>query len=786
MSRLTALAAGHPRRVLILAGIVFLLAAGIGAPVTGVLKGRSHDFQDPHDQTLQTEAAIQKATGQSPNYGLAALVISSGDVRTDPRTQRLVANVAQQLATRKGFQRTLDYPASHLPQLVSRNGHETVVLAAFATQEDSAAATDYLRPRLASAGVRFGGGDVAFSEINSRTSSDLEHAELLAFPILLLLSLWVFRGLVAALMPLLVGGFAIVLTFVWLRLVNQFTGLSIFAVNLVTGVGLGLGIDYSLFILSRYREELASGSQPREAIQRTLQTAGRTVLYGCLTVAGALASMLVFPERFLYSMGVGGMLVALMAGTVSLVVLPAVLLALGPRVNALAPRWMQRGTARAATPGEEGGWARWARAVMRRPGTVALLSTAVLLAVASPALHMALTPADARVLPASSETRQVADVLAKDFAVDGSQTITVVLPGAGGGGTGGAGGSGGTGGAGGTGGVSGSGGTGGAGGTGGVSGSGGTSGAGGTSGVADAPGQAHVQALAAQAQRIAGGQAQATPPRYLGRGAWEIDLLPQGSGGSRANQTLVKRLRALVNPQGGLVGGFTAGFVDQKASIASHVPLVLAILVAVTCGFLFLMTGSALMPLMALAMNLLTVAVGAGLLVLIFQDGHLSSPLGFMPIGGLEEANLVLLFVIAFALSTDYGVFLFGRIKESHDSGLPAREAVVRGLERTGRLITAAALLFCVAIGAFASSHIFFVKQLGVGAALAVAIDATVVRALLVPALMGSLGERAWWAPAPLRRLHARIGLREGEGGHDDRTRGGPREGSAPVGVLEG
>jgi uncharacterized membrane protein YdfJ with MMPL/SSD domain len=306
-------------------------------------------------------------------------------------------------------------------------------------------------------------------------------------------------------------------------------------------------------------------------------------------------------------------------------------------------------------------------------------------------------------------------------------------------------------------------------------GSSGHGGSGGGSGAGSAP-QATpaVQALAARAQQLAGGQAQVAPPRYLGGGEWEIDLLPQGLGASKANQALVKRLRALVNPQGGLVGGPTAGFLDQKSSIASHVPLVLAILALVTCGFLFLMTGSAVMPLIALAMNLLTVAVGAGLLVLVFQDGHFSSLLGFSRIGGLEEANLVLLFVIAFALSTDYGVFLFGRIKEAHESGLSAREAVARGLERTGRLVTAAALLFCVAIGAFASSHIFFVKQLGVGAALAVAIDATVVRALLVPAIMGRLGEWAWWAPPPLRRLHRRIGLREGT-----------REGSAPIGVLE-
>jgi uncharacterized membrane protein YdfJ with MMPL/SSD domain len=216
-----------------------------------------------------------------------------------------------------------------------------------------------------------------------------------------------------------------------------------------------------------------------------------------------------------------------------------------------------------------------------------------------------------------------------------------------------------------------------------------------------------------------------------------------------------------IGPTTLLVGGATAWFVDQKAAISAHLPLSLTILALVTAGFLFLMTGSLILPFVALAMNLLTVAVGAGLLVLIFQDGHLSGLFGFTPIGGLEESNLVLLFVVAFALSTDYGVFMFGRIKEAHDAGMPTREAVAYGLERMGRLITAAALLLCVAVGAFATSHIFFIKQFGVGTALAVAIDASVVRALLVPALMGRLGEWTWWAPRPLRRLHARIGLRE-------------------------
>ncbi|HEY2141030.1 MAG TPA: MMPL family transporter [Solirubrobacteraceae bacterium] len=704
---LARLATTRSRRVLIVAGVVFLIAAAVGAPIVSLLKSSSSDFQDPNAQNQQALRVIERATGQSASYGVAALVPSAGDVRTDAAAQQQATHVVSLLSKQPGFQRALDYPATHVPALISRDGRQTLVLAAFATRDRSTDAVDHVRPQLAGSGVRLGGNDVAFSELNKRTSSDLTRAETFAFPILLLLSFWVFRGLVAALLPLLVGGFGIVLTFLLLRGVDQFTGLSIFAVNLVTGMGLGLGIDYSLIVLSRYREELATGVEPREAIARTMQTAGRTVLYTSLTVAGALASMLVFPLRFLYSMGIGGALVALCAGAVSLIVLPAVLVALGPRINALSPARLQRNAALTAKAAERGAWFRLARGVMRRPGIVALLTALALIVVALPSLRLQLTPADAHVLPTSAQPRQVAEAITRDFAVDGSQTLTMVLR-------------------------------------------------------APAGAAGTVAALAQRAQRTASGQASlAGPPRYLGRGTWEVELLPQGVDGSPANQRLLHRIRALGSPPNLLVGGATAWFVDQKTAIAAHTPLVLVILALVTGGFLFLMTGSLLLPFIALLMNLLTVAVGAGLLVLVFQEGHFSSLLGFSPIGGLEESNLVLLFVVAFALSTDYGVFLFARIKEAHDDGLPTREAVAHGLERTGRLVTAAALLFCVAIGAFATSHVFFVKQLGVGAALAVAIDATVVRALLVPALMGLLGERTWWAPRPLRRLHARVGLRE-------------------------
>jgi uncharacterized membrane protein YdfJ with MMPL/SSD domain len=714
IDRLAHLATRRTRRVLVIAGVVFLLAAVLGAPVVTILKSENSEFQAHNAQNQQVLRVIERATGQSAEYGLAALVPSIGDVRADPAAAGRALRVAGLLAAQPGFQRELDYPSTRLPALVSRDGHATLVLAAFASQDRAAAAVARVRPALAGSGVRFGGNYVTYHEINERTASDLKRAEMFAIPILLLLSFWVFRGLVAAALPLLVGGFAIVLTFLLLRLIDHLLGLSVFAVNLVTGMGLGLGIDYSLFVLSRHREELARGLPAGEAIARTLRTAGRTVLYSSLAVAGAAASMLAMPMKFLYSMGVGGLLVALSAGAVSLLVLPAVLVALGPRINALAPARLQRNAARAARPDERGVWYRLARGVMARPGAVALCTAVVLLVLASPALHLGLAPADAHVLPTSAEPRQVSDAIAREFPVNGAQTVTLMMRG----------------------------------------------------GQGPDHGALSVAALFARARGVAAGQA--TPvgsPRYLGRDTWTAELVPRGNVGAAANQRLVHSLRAM-SRSGGiastlLVGGGTAWFVDQKAAIAAHVPLTLAILALVTGGFLFMMTGSLIVPLVALAMNLLTVAVGAGLLVVVFQHGHLSSLFGFTPIGGLEESNLVLLFIIAFALSTDYGVFLLARMKEAHDDGLPAREAVAYGLERTGRLVTAAALLFCVAIGAFVTSDIFFIKELGFGSALAVAIDATFVRALLVPALMGSLGERAWWAPRPLRRLHARVGLSE-------------------------
>ncbi|MHB1539254.1 MAG: MMPL family transporter, partial [Solirubrobacteraceae bacterium] len=337
------------------------------------------------------------------------------------------------------------------------------------------------------------------------------------------------------------------------------------------------------------------------------------------------------------------------------------------------------------------------------PASVALLSALVLLAAASPALGLRFTAPAGNLLPAAAESRQVESALAHDFPANVAEASEIVLVGS----------------------------------------------------------RGKAQRLAAAATALAGGHGSVAPPRSLGARTWEISILPNGSPFSTAQQRLLARLRAIANPQGALVGGATAFFVDQRSSISATIPYALALLLLFTGGFLFLMTGSLAIPIKALAMNALSVSVGVGLIVLIFQKGVLSHLLGFTPIGGLEESSVVLMLMLAFALATDYEVFVLSRIKEAHDSGLPNREAIAHGVERTGRIVTAAALLLCVAMGALGTSELFFAKQLGIGTALCVAIDATIVRALLVPALMTLMGNLNWWAPKPLRALHARLGLTE-------------------------
>ena len=429
------------------------------------------------------------------------------------------------------------------------------------------------------------------------------------------------------------------------------------------------------------------------------------MLFSSITVAAALASLIVFHLRFLYSMGVGGAICALAAALVSLTLLPAILAALGPRVNAGSPRRWRAALRREAAAEQSGFWYRLSRAVMHRPVAVAAGAATLLIVIGLPFTGIRFTGVDAGVLPPSASARAVADALEREFPPSRTSPVYVAVQ----------------------------------------------------------AGSADRAAVDRYARRLGELPGVVVAPRVqAAEGLYRIDLAGRGRPLGDSAKELVRDVRAVQAPFPVRVGGQTAGFLDQQSSLAGSLPVALGILAVTTLVILFLMTGSVVLPVKALVMNLLTLSAAFGLLVLIFQDGRLEGLLGFTSQGALESSQPILLFAVAFGLSTDYGVFLLTRIKEAHDRGAPNQEAVALGLQRTGRIVTFAALLFMIAIGAFATSQIIFIKELGVGTALAVLIDATIVRALLVPSLMRLLGDRNWWAPRPLARLHARIGLSEG------------------------
>ena len=696
---LTSLATRHPKRVVIAAVLVVVAAAVAGSSVADRLDPYAAD--DPATESVRADALLERA-GVGAGVDVVALVDTSGGVAS-PEARARVGEVARGLRADPDVARVVTFEQGGRA-LVARDGRSTYVAGSLRPGADENDAGERLIDRFEGRpGVTLGGFAVASPQVNEQVTEDLARAELLAFPLLFLLSFLFFRSVVAALLPLLVGGMAIVLTFLGLRVGSELGSISVFALNVTTGLGLGLAIDYSLFIVSRYREELAKVGPGAEAIRRTLATAGRTVLFSSLTVAAALGSLLLFPQRFLYSMGIGGMMVAVLAGAVALLVLPAVLALLGPRVNALAPRRLQRAAEAEARPAQSGAWYQLSRAIMRRPGTIAVTSAAVLIAMGIPFLGIKLTAVDASVLPESSSARQVDFALKRDFDVRRTTPITLV--------------------------------------------------------ARTEPGPALDRYL--DRVREVPGVLELSPPRRAGD-LTLVDAVPRNAALSDDSQEAVRDVRGLDPPFEVMSRGETATLVDLKESLVDHLPAALAVLMGTTIIVLFLMTGSLVLPIKALLMNLLTMSATFGLLVLIFQDGRLEGLLDYTSQGALEATQPIFLFAVAFGLSTDYAVFLLARIKEARDAGASNDEAVAVGLERTGRIVTAAALLFSIAVGAFATSELIFIKELGIGTALAVLIDATIIRALLVPSLMKLLGDWNWWAPRPLARLHARIGLREG------------------------
>ena len=458
-----------------------------------------------------------------------------------------------------------------------------------------------------------GGDPVVSQQVNEIVATDMKRAELIALPLLFLLSFLIFRGLVAAMLPPLVGLVTVAGALLGLRVASEMTSLSIYALNLITGLGLGLAIDWSLFIVSRYREELAVHGPGATALRETMRTAGRTVLFSSLTVAAALASLLVFPQSFLRSMGVGGMLVALIGAGVALLFLPVVLALLGRRVDSLSPRRFQRASAKAARPASSGYWFRLSHLVMKRPVVIAAATAGLLLVLGVPFAGVRFTGFDPSVLPKASSGRQVDRIVQTEFATDLNPAAYAVVS-------------------------------------------------------APATARTELRRYAARLDALPGSPSVAVP-RLAGLGTWVIDVGSSARRNSNAGQRLVDRMRAVPSPYPVLVGGDSASLVDQKASLVSHLPWALAILVGATLLVLFLMTGSILLPIKAIALNLLTISAVFGVLVWIFQDGRLQGVLGYSGQGGIDTTQPILIAAVAFGLSTDYGVFLLTRIKEARDGG---------------------------------------------------------------------------------------------------------------------
>ena len=699
---LARLADGNARRIGLLAIAFFVLAAAVGGSVANRLNPYGAD--DPATETVKAREQLQDAGLRFPSVVAVVEDAPVAKATSRARVEALERGVRRRgdVASVSGFYDT------HSPVFVSRDRDSSYFVVSLKATDDKQVqetGADIADELSSHAGVVVGGFAVAQEQVNKQVENDLRMAEIIAFPLLFLLSLLFFRSLVAAVLPLMIGGLAIVGTFLILRIASEFGAISIFALNLTTALGLGLAIDYSLFIVSRYREEIAKDGPGLPAMRRVLATSGRTVFFSSLTVSAALASLLVFPQSFLYSMGLGGALVALLAALISLTVLPAVLTLLGTRINAGAPRFLRHRAEVDARPDESGFWYRLSRFVMRRPIPVATLSALLLIVLGLPFFGIKFNTVDPTVLPKSASARQTYETVSNHFPPFHETPIWIDVDGGG------------------------------------------------------------PKAAAAVAAGVRGvpGVADVLPPQPLGGDVTAIQATSANPFNSEASQKTVKRIRALAPPPGtsALVTGGTADFVDLQSSIATHLPIALAIVIVATLVILFLMTGSVILPIKSLIMNFLNLSAVFGLLVLIFQDGRLEGFLDYTSPGAIEQTMPILLFAVAFGLSTDYAVFLLSRIKEARDNGASDSECVAIGLERTGRIVTAAALLFAVAMGAFATSQIIFIKENGVGTALAVLIDASIVRALLVPSLMELLGKWNWWAPAPLRRLHDRFGIGE-------------------------
>jgi RND superfamily putative drug exporter len=719
LGRISRLALTRTRLVLVLSAIAVVVMGAVGVGAFGKLE--SGGFDDPSAPSSRAKALIDRDFGGEAN--LVLLVTPDGGPRSAAATR-----AGRELTADLRHEPTVDGVVSYWDApnagLTSKDGSKVLVLAHIKgtdneTPDRTRTITDRYTGDRGAITVAAGGAQAVSNDVDSQVTKDLGTAESIAVPVTLILLVLVFGSFVAALLPLVIGVIAVMGTFAELDVIGSFTDVSVFAINITTALGLGLGIDYALLIINRFREHLADGVPVPDALERTVRTAGRTIAFSSSTVAAAMAALLVFPQYFLRSFAYAGIGVVVIAATSAVVVVPALLAALGHRVNA----GRLPGTS-AVRRSDAPLWGRIATAAMRRPACTALPVLVVLLALASPLLKVTFGTPDERVLPTTAQSRVATESLDRDFASDDSAALQLVAEGA----------------------------------------------------VAEGP----LGDYAARLSRLPGvAQVEAATGTYrsgarksataqaasLGRPAAQRLTVSKTPGlSSSSAQQLVHIVREVPAPAGAkvLVGGSDAELVDAKHAIATRLPLAIGWIVITTFVLLFLFTGSVVQPLRALVLNSVSLCAAIGAMVWIFQDGHLSGLLGFTPMP-MDTSMTVLMFCVAFGLSMDYEVFVTSRIKELHDAGEDTASAVAGGLSRTGRLVTMAAVLLGASFFAFGTGKVSFIQMFGLGSGLAILIDAVAVRGILVPAAMRLLGRAAWYAPGPLRRLHERAGLSDAD-----------------------
>lgn len=727
------------RRLVLLTTVLFLAVAGsLGGGVAAELSGGG--FDDPQAESTQAARILEQQFGSgAPN--LVLLVTAPGGV-DDPAAVASATELVAQLAAEPGVTQVSSWWTSGRPGgLRSRAGDKAVVLARLPGADDAAVTrVEELAPRYGQPyeglDVQVGGRAQVFSEVGHTIERDILRAESIAVPITMVLLVLVFGSAVAASLPLLVGVLSILGTFLTLHLLVGVTEVSVYSVNLATSLGLGLGIDYALFMVTRHREELARGRSVTDAVITTVRSAGRTVLFSALTVLLSLSALLVFPLYFLRSFAYAGIASVVFAALGAIVVLPAALAALGHRIDSLDLRKPLRRALGLPAPRpaglDDGLWSRIAHVVMRRPWPIATAVVLLLVLAATPFSQVAFGLPDDRVLPRDANAFVVGDTLRQEFPGGESLALSVVVPDL----------------------------------------QGADAEAVGTyaAALSQLEGVERVDATTgsyAQGQQVApAGPASA---RFAANGGTFLSVIPGVESYSPAGERLVRDLRAVDSPLGEvLVDGQAAALVDTKAALAQDLPLALGLIVVATFVLLFLFTGSVVIPLKALVLNLLSLCATFGAMVWVFQQGHLVGLIGDPVVTGTLDTTIpILMFCVLFGLSMDYEVFLLSRIREVYLATGDNTRAVAIGLQRTGRIVTAAAALLAIVFLAFLSSDISFIKLLGLGTALAIVVDATLIRGALVPAFMRLAGDANWWAPGPLRRLHDRIGLSETDVQHD-------------------